>query len=46
MMTALDRSQRAEGDRSRRQRPRNNNLTEAFKDNTVVPYAGVRGDAS
>ena len=44
MMTSLDADQRQKAV-IEAVKTRNNNLTEAFKDNTVVPYAGIRGDA-
>jgi Protein of unknown function (DUF3500) len=44
MMTSLDPGQKQKAV-IEAAKTRNNNLTEAFKDNTVVPYAGIRGDA-
>jgi hypothetical protein len=44
MMTALDPVQRQKAV-IETVKTRNNNLTEAFKDNIVIPYAGIRGDA-
>jgi Protein of unknown function (DUF3500) len=43
MMTSLDPSQRQKAV-IEPVKTRNNNLTEAFKDNTVIPYAGIGGD--
>ena len=43
MMTSLDPGQRQKAV-IEAVKTRNNNLTEAFKDNTVIPYAGIRGD--
>jgi hypothetical protein len=44
MMTSLDQGQRQQA-LLESAKTRNNNLTEAFKDNAVIPYAGIRGDA-
>ncbi len=44
LITSLDRSQQQQAI-IESGKTRNNNLTEAFKDNAVVPYAGIRGDA-
>jgi hypothetical protein len=44
LMTSLDPGQRQKAV-IEANKTRNNNLTEAFKDNTVIPYAGIRGDA-
>jgi hypothetical protein len=43
MMTSLDPGQRQKAV-IEPFKTRNNNLTEAFKDNTVIPYAGIGGD--
>jgi hypothetical protein len=43
MMTSLDPGQRQKAV-IEPVKTRNNNLTEAFKDNTVIPYAGIGGD--
>ena len=43
MMTSLDPGQRQKAV-IEAVKTRNNNLTEAFKDNTVIPYAGIGGD--
>jgi Protein of unknown function (DUF3500) len=43
MMTSLDPGQRQKAV-IEAVKTRNNNLTEAFKDNTVIPYAGISGD--
>jgi hypothetical protein len=43
MMTSLDPGQRHKAV-IEPVKTRNNNLTEAFKDNTVIPYAGIGGD--
>ena len=42
MMTALDQAQRKKAILEA-SKTGNNNLTEAFRDNAVIPYAGVRG---
>jgi hypothetical protein len=44
LMTSLDQAQRQQAI-IQPSKTRNNNLTEAFKDNVVVPYSGIRGDA-
>src|SRR5690606_23744457 len=42
MMTALDAAQRRKAT-LQASKSGNNNLTEAFRDNMVIPYAGIRG---
>jgi hypothetical protein len=44
LMTSLDQQQRQQAV-IEPSKTRNNNLTEAFRDNAVIPYAGIRGDA-
>jgi hypothetical protein len=44
LMTSLDHPQKQQAI-IESSKTRNNNLTEAFKDNAVIPYAGIRGDA-
>jgi hypothetical protein len=44
LMTSLDQPQKQQAI-IEASKTRNNNLTEAFKDNAVIPYAGIRGDA-
>jgi hypothetical protein len=42
LLTSLDAAQRQKAV-IQAAKPGNNNLTEAFRDNTVIPYAGIRG---
>ncbi len=44
LMTSLERPQQQQAI-IESAKTRNNNLTEAFRDNAVIPYAGIRGDA-
>ncbi len=44
LVTSLDQAQRQQAI-IEPSKTRNNNLTEAFRDNVVIPYAGIRGDA-